>query len=346
MPFAGRIESLAGFPEQTAVKQGQLLTQVVPADLKLRWDAVEATKHRLEASLTENNNVAVELVTKQQSQEIVRSMESTVAAAQSRLESGKAKFDYASSNLRRISQLWQNKNKTDDELEQAKLQNVEGDVDYRQDKLVLASLEAMLSATRLMPIALDAYMDRKKGDSAEVLKRQLEEVKVQQAEVERDLERGKLLSPIDGVVLERLIVDEQYLAAGAVVALGRPQRIGSRSRRVEPRRRARRGRRSGRNRRAGRRPVADRGQGDARLSGRLHQGQLVGRRATARQSDRRFRARDVGQAAEGARAWASITACACGSRPTPSRRPWSCRDRRCSAASTDAGRRSSFAAAG
>ncbi len=217
MPFAGRIESLAAFPERTPVQQGQPLTQIVPRDLELRKEAVLASKRRLEASIVENNNVSVELVSKQQAEEMVRSMESTVAAATNRLEAGLAKFNYYQKNLERTMALLRTRAKSEDEADQAQLQFVQGDVDYKQDKLVLASLQAMLSATKLLPVVIDSYMDRKKGDSAKVLERQLDEVKVQLDEVERDIARGKLTSPIDGVVLERAVVDEQYLAAGATL---------------------------------------------------------------------------------------------------------------------------------
>ncbi len=217
MPFAGRVESLAAFPERTEVKQGQLLTQIVPRDLELRKEAVVATKRRLEASIVENNNVSVELVSKQQAEEIVRSMESTVAAATNRLEAGLAKYNYYQRNLERTMSLLKSRAKSEDEADQAQLQFVQGDVDYKQDKLVLASLQAMLAATKLFPVIIDSYMDRKKGDSAKVLERQLDEVKVQLDEVDRDMKRGQLTSPIDGVVLERAVVDEQYLAAGATL---------------------------------------------------------------------------------------------------------------------------------
>lgn len=217
MPFAGRVESLAALPERTEVKAGQPLTQIVPRDLELRKEAVLASKRRLEAAIVENNNVSVELVSKQQAEEMVRSMESTVAAASNRLEAGVAKYTYAQKNLERVLSLWKTRAKSEDEAEQAQLQFVQSDVDYKQDKLVLASLQAMLSATKLFPLIIDSYMDRKKGDSSKVLERQLDEIKVQLDEVDRDIARGKLNSPIDGVVLERAVVDEQYLAAGATL---------------------------------------------------------------------------------------------------------------------------------
>ena len=99
--------------------KGQLLTQIVPRDLRTAKEAVIATKHRLEAAIVENNNVSVELVSKQQAEEMVRSMESTVGAATNRLDAGIAKYNYANRNLERITALAKQRTKTEDEVEQA-----------------------------------------------------------------------------------------------------------------------------------------------------------------------------------------------------------------------------------
>ncbi len=75
----------------------------------------------------------------------------------------------------------------------------------------------MLSATKLFPVVIDSYMDRKKGDSAKVLERQLDEIKVQTRRSRARHRPGQTHQPIDGVVLERAVVDEQYLNAGATL---------------------------------------------------------------------------------------------------------------------------------
>ncbi|MDX1961760.1 MAG: efflux RND transporter periplasmic adaptor subunit [Pirellulales bacterium] len=217
MPFAGRIESLEQLAEGTAVKKEQIVARVVPRDLELKLAAMTAAKERMDASIQENDDLTVENVSLQQTYEMVRSMETTVDAAKNRLESGKAKYEFAKKNLERVQSLWEKKTKTDEDLDEARLQAIQSNVDYRQDQLVLASLEAMLVATKLMPVALQAYMTRKTEKTSDVLRKQLDEAVVQWREAERDRQRGTMTSPIDGVVLERPIVDEQHIPAGTLL---------------------------------------------------------------------------------------------------------------------------------
>jgi HlyD family secretion protein len=106
--------------------------------------------------------------------------------------------------------------RSEEDYEQAKLALVQADVDYQQDQLVLRALEAMQAATTLMPVALTEYIGRKKL-SHDVIERQKEEARVRWQEGKRDQERGRMASPVDGVVLERLVSDERMAAAGTVL---------------------------------------------------------------------------------------------------------------------------------
>ena len=143
-------------------------------------------------------------------------------------------------------------------------------------------------------------------------------------ETERDRNRGELRSPVDGVVLERAISDERQVAAGTVLLkIGRLEDLeveadilsqdvvnvkdGDR----------------GRNYRTGHRSNAGARHGEADLSGRIHQGQLVGRRAATGKSNHRLQPGRLGALAETSAIWESTTACACGSSPPKRKTPWS-----------------------
>jgi len=217
MPFAGRVEALAEFPEGQPVKQGTIVARVVPADLGLKLAAMTAAKERMDAAIQENDDVTVEQVTLSQTHEVVRSMKSSVQAAQERLQSGKAKYNFAKKNLDRIRELWKNKTKSEEDRDAAELQFIESDVEFRQNQLILTGLQAMLAATELMPVALDAYIKRKTEKSGDVLKKQRDEAVIQWQEAERDQKRGTMTSPINGVVLERGLTDEQYVSAGTML---------------------------------------------------------------------------------------------------------------------------------
>jgi HlyD family secretion protein len=217
MPFTGRIEAI-GLVEGTPVKQGQVVARIVPEDLKLAMDAATAAVDRLDASIQQNDDTSVESVALQQSYKFVESIERSVEAAQERVRAGKAKLEYAQRNRDRIFNLFRDKKlaASEQEYEGAQLALVEADVAYQQDQLVQRAMEAMQAATKLMPVTLTEYIGRKKL-SHEVLERQKEEARVRWQENKRDQQRGSMASPVDGVVLERMMTDERMVSAGAVL---------------------------------------------------------------------------------------------------------------------------------
>jgi HlyD family secretion protein len=217
MPFTGRIEEIK-LVEGTPVKRDQVVAQIVSEDLKLAMDAANAAVERLDASIKQNDDASVEKVALQQSFKFVESMDRSLEAAKERVRAGKAKLDYAQRNRDRIFNLFRDKKlaASEQEYEAAQLALVQADVDYQQDLLVQRAMEAMQAATNLMPVTLQEYIGRKKL-SHEVLERQKEEARVNWRESKLDQERGRMTSPVDGVILERLQTDERMVTAGTVL---------------------------------------------------------------------------------------------------------------------------------
>lgn len=215
MPYAGRIEAIE-LPEGTQVKTGQAVARIVRKDLELNVAAAQAAIERLKASIVENGDTSVEETGYQQALSFVESMDRTVEAATARVTSGLAKLDYAEKSLARIRRAFDTKAKTQDELDQAQVSQVESSVDYQQDVLVQRAMQAMQAATALMPTSLRQYIKRKTL-STEVLNKQLQEAQVQLDKALQEQERGTMSSPIDGVVLERLVSNERQLPAGELL---------------------------------------------------------------------------------------------------------------------------------
>lgn len=220
MPYNGRIESIE-VVEGTPVQKDQVLARVVPLDLELNVRQSSAVVERLEAALTENAFQALEQTALKQADQFVASMESTVQAARARVDSGKARLDYTEKNLARISGLYEKKAVSQDDFERATLDNIQAGVEYRQDKLVYTAMQAAQAATNLLPTMVKQYIERKNLTGA-VLEKQRAEAEAQLAEVREAQRRGTMTSPIDGVVLQRAITNERYLAAGTtLLELGR-----------------------------------------------------------------------------------------------------------------------------
>ena len=215
MPFDARIEAIS-LSEGSPVKKGQLVAQVVPVDMQLNVQDAQANIARLNASIKESGDKSVESTGLKQSLEYVASMQATVQAAEARVEAGLAKLDYANKNLRRIRTLRETNSASEDQLNSAEVQQVQADVDYRQDQLVLKALQSMMAATVLVPTVVEQYMARK-DLSVAVLENEKVQAEVRLKRDERDRIRGLMTSPVDGVVLDRVETNERSVPAGTVL---------------------------------------------------------------------------------------------------------------------------------
>ncbi len=132
------------------------------------------------------------------------------------MEAGKAKLDYYDKNLDRMKRLMLTKSKTEDEYEQAQLSQVQARVELRQDELVSAAMQALDAAVLLGPKAISQYIARKALPHA-VLEKQKAEAQINLEQVTTSEGRAQMTSPVEGVVLERLVSDERQVAAGTVL---------------------------------------------------------------------------------------------------------------------------------
>jgi HlyD family secretion protein len=222
MPYAGRIAAI-DLAEGAEVAAGQVVARIVPADLDLSLDAAVAAVDRARAALEESEDTSVEETSLEQTERFVESMVHTVAAAEKRVESGRAKQEYAEKYLARTTEAHERDAVADDTLDQAQVRYVEGNVDYQQDVLVHSALLAMKAATDLMPTTVEQYIARKRLTRT-VKAHELAQAEIELSEAQRDHERGVMTSPVAGVVLSRMESDERYLAAGTpLLEIGRTE---------------------------------------------------------------------------------------------------------------------------
>ena len=159
-PYTGRVEAI-DLNEGDHVSKGQIVARIVPLDSALNVASAGEAVDRLEASIKENDDVSVETTTLEQAINFVASMDRTVEAAAARVRSGEAKFDYAKKHLDRVERLFNTKSMAENELDQARVNEVQSSVDHEQDQLVLRAIESLRAATALMPTAVRQYIQRK-----------------------------------------------------------------------------------------------------------------------------------------------------------------------------------------
>lgn len=215
MPYDGRVEPI-DLIEGTPVTKGQVVARISPLDVELSTAMAQAAVNRLKASIKENDDTSVENTGLKQTISMVESVDRMVEAAATRVKSGQAKLEYAEKHLARTERLQQQNTKTEDDLDQARVSQVESSVQYQQDVLVLRAAEAMRAATALLPTAMRQYIQRKLL-AHDVLEQQLAEAEVRMREAEKNAQLGTMASPVDGVILVREDSNARRAAAGTVL---------------------------------------------------------------------------------------------------------------------------------
>jgi len=220
MPDSGRLERITLEPGD-AVKKGDVVALLNARDTELMVDQAEAEVDRLQASIEENDDTSLEVITLQQAVSLLHSMQETVAAAAARVTAGKAHYEYAVTNRERVEQLVERQARSQDDLDQARVAETESSVDYEQDKLVHNAMQALQTVTELLPPFVRKTIERKKLSRA-VLEAQLRTAEAALAEAKLNAQRSNMISPIDGVVLRRQYTGPRYLAAGTeLLQIGR-----------------------------------------------------------------------------------------------------------------------------
>jgi HlyD family secretion protein len=176
----------------------------------------QAAVERLQALIAENDDHSVEQLVRQQALKFVASMDHTVEAAEARQTAGLARRDYAQRFFDRVRGLQDRNASSREAVELAEVELVERQIDYQQDVLVWKSMQSILAATQLLPEIVDQYVSHK-GLQGAVLHKQKAEVEARLKQILQRCERGTLRSPVDGVVLAKMVDDEQFVAAGSVL---------------------------------------------------------------------------------------------------------------------------------
>lgn len=220
MPYPAHIEPIT-LAEGDPVKKGQLVAQVTPRDLELLLEEAQAAVDRIEAAVAENAYTEVEKTLLDQAQQYVRAMDTTVTMARERVRAGQTRFDYAEKTLNRLRQLAKSQAISEDQLDRANLEYVEASVGLAQDRLVLSAVESLAAAANLLPTTVRRYIEGKIYREA-VLQKERAQALAHLRKVQQDVERGRMQSPIDGVVLRRFVSDRRFLQAGEpLLELGR-----------------------------------------------------------------------------------------------------------------------------
>ena len=224
MPFAARLDHV-NVIEGQEVKQGEVVCQIVQRDIENEVDEAQAVVDRLEQSIVENRDVSVENSSYEQALAFVKSMVNTVASADARKEAGEAQLNFARERWERYRDLGETGAASKEAVDRARLEYDQALSGFRQDDLTAQSIRSIEAATQLLPRMVKDFISHKELGT-NVLLEQKDEAEARLRQVKLKQQRGRMTSPVDGVVLTKSIENEQFVQAGTeLLTIGNPQQM-------------------------------------------------------------------------------------------------------------------------
>ena len=224
MPIDGWLEPIA-LREGDAVQKEQIVAQLEVDDLRDRVVQAEQHIEVLKSRIGETQDNRLETNALIQAQATVKAIDETVKASEAKLDATRALRDFTSGEVDRLKRLVESRAVSDRELREAELEYRRAQAEFQGDSLELAALKTIAAVSDLGPKFITDYIDRK-SFKLDQLKKDLVEANTQLEIERRNLERTKIRSPADGVVLARHQTRRQFLSAGTpLLTVGRLEDI-------------------------------------------------------------------------------------------------------------------------
>ena len=215
MPLNGRIQPITIEEDQKATK-GQIVAVMDTFDLDAEVAKANFRVEQYARKIIEQSDNRLEDNTLIQFDEFLKSMNLTVEAASKQQEASLAKWQFARDEFDRKYQLVKKSAISESELNESDLFKKQSEVDYQKDILTWRSLQAVQSAMQIGKISIQKYKEKKVLSEA-VLQEEQKEARSQLQQLQRDLNRGTMRSPIDGTVLTKNYSNERTLTAGEIL---------------------------------------------------------------------------------------------------------------------------------
>jgi HlyD family secretion protein len=217
MPVAGRIGRIDLEPGDS-VSKGQELAEFDLAPLQHAVDEARAAVAELEASIVVKEDNRLEQTALVEANAMVNTASETLKASDAQVEAETARAERATKELERTRKLAKEEAVTQQKLEDVELEAETALIELRRQEFYKAALRAFNVAVHLGPGFVNQYVG-KKDLEREVLVSQLTQARARLAQAEHDLGLASVVSPVDGLVLERFEQGDDTLSAGTPLLL-------------------------------------------------------------------------------------------------------------------------------
>ncbi len=220
MPLDGRIGRIELQPGDLVGKAQRLIDfDRLPAEETVR--EARAAVAELEQQLVLNAYDEIEKSLRIELQATVEAAGKVLHATDAQVEASSARARRADKELTRIASLAERGSASHGQLDDAALSAETAVIELREQEMMRAAFHTLFTAIKLGPEYIDEWLARKRIER-DVVVQQLSQARSRLARAEHKLALAEILSPIDGVVLER------FEQGGGSLPAGRPLlRLGS-----------------------------------------------------------------------------------------------------------------------
>jgi len=214
-PVEGRISRIDLDPGDP-VTAGMELARYDLVPFEQNLEEARAAVQELEAQITVKDDHRLENTALIETQATVRAATEALKAADAEVEAEQTRADRAAREVKRMEAA--EVAVTEDQLDDARTRAETALIDLRKQEFYTAALRALVVAVNLGPRFVNEYIARK-GLEREVLVEQLIQARARLARAEHELGLARIVSPIDGVVLERFEQGDSPLPSGQALLL-------------------------------------------------------------------------------------------------------------------------------
>jgi HlyD family secretion protein len=213
MPLSGRIKPILLTPG-TSVKKGQIIAQMDEANLKSTIAEAKAKVNAIKGQIAINQYHALETTALNEAEKWIKTMENLVKVSEKKVEASEQVHRFAATYEKTLTESGQAISRIRDT--KAKMETAVKNVELETANIMQNVYTIINSIFKLAPVYINEYIHVKSLND-EVLRSQLAEVETVLQKTQRNLKRSKIISPIDGIILNRYVKNERFLGIGTPI---------------------------------------------------------------------------------------------------------------------------------
>ncbi len=215
MPQDGRILPIT-LEAGHGVSKDQVVAQMDTADLKTALAVAEAQVAEIEAQITVNKYNEIEQTSLVESKQVIAALKAAGKASDELIRTNEAELKYSEWVLDMEKKLVKERASSKEKLRRAQRDHRQADSAVASARFMSKATWAITSAVKLLPRYIEERLGLKHLETG-VLVQRLAGARAEQELAARRLKRAAIKSPVDGIVLRRLVKNEEFLQAGTLL---------------------------------------------------------------------------------------------------------------------------------